>query len=102
MNIEVKDLYTSTALTGYTGEPNMPNITLSVSEELKKSLDLMPEVNWSESMREFLTKRAKRLLLLKKIDGILENSEFTEEDADRLGELVKQSRLKELKSKGLL
>jgi len=79
----------------------MPNITLAISDELKKKLDLMPEVNWSESMRVFLTKRAKRLLLLKKIDGILENSEFSEEDAEKLGELVKQSRLKELKSKGL-
>lgn len=78
----------------------MPNITLSIPEELKKKLDLMPEVNWSESMREFLTKRAKRLLLLKKIDKILEDSEFTQEDADRLGELVKQTRLRELKSKG--
>lgn len=80
----------------------MPNITLSISDELKKSLDLMPEVNWSESMREFLTKRAKRLLLLRKIDKLMENSEFTEEDAERLGELVKQNRVRELKTKGIL
>ena len=80
----------------------MPNITLSISEELKEDLDKMPEVNWSESMREFLVKRAKRVLLLKKIDKMLENSEFSEEDAERLGELAKQNRLKELKSKGIL
>jgi len=80
----------------------MPNITLSISEELKEELDKMPEVNWSESMREFLVKRAKRVLLLKKIDKMLENSEFSEEDAERLGELAKQNRLKELKSKGIL
>ena len=71
-------------------------------EKLKKELDSMPEINWSESVREFLSKRAKRLLLLKKIDRLLENSEFTEEDAERLGELSKQNRLKALKSEGIL
>lgn len=80
----------------------MPNITLSVPEDLKKKLDSMPEINWSESVREFLTRRAARLLLLKRIDQLLENSEFTEEDAERLGELAKQHRLRELKSKGIL
>lgn len=80
----------------------MPNITLSVPEDLKKKLDSMPEINWSESVREFLTRRAARLLLLKRIDKLLENSEFTEEDAERLGELAKQHRLRELKSKGVL
>jgi len=75
----------------------MPNITLSIPEELKKKLDSMPEVNWSESMREFLMKRVKRMVLLKKIDRQLEDSEFTEEDAERLGELAKQNRLNKLK-----
>jgi len=80
----------------------MPNITLSIPEDLKKKLDSMPEINWSEAMRIFLAKRAKRLLLLRKIDNLLENSEFTEEDAERLGELAKKDRLGELKSKGLI
>ena len=80
----------------------MPNITLSIPEQLKNDLDLLKEINWSESMREFLSKRVKRALLLKKIEKLLENSEFTEEDAERLGELSKQERLKELKSKGIL
>lgn len=80
----------------------MPNVTLSISEKLKKDLDSLPEINWSESIREFLSKKIKRALLLKRIDKLLENSEFTEEDAERLGELAKQNRLKELKSKGII
>jgi len=80
----------------------MPNITLSIPEQLKNDLDSLKEINWSESVREFLFKRVRRALLLKRIDKLLENSEFTEEDAERLGELSKQERLKELKSKGIL
>ncbi len=80
----------------------MPNITLSVPGNLKKDLDSFPEINWSESVREFLFKKVKRTLLLKKIDKLLENSEFLEEDAERLGEIAKQDRLKYLKSKGIV
>lgn len=80
----------------------MPNITLSIPEKLKNELDALKEINWSESVREFLSKRVKRIMLLKKIDTLLENSEFSEEDAERLGELSKQERLKQLKSKGIL
>jgi hypothetical protein len=68
----------------------MPNITLLVPEELKKNLDSLPEINWSESVREFLSAKAKRALLLKKLDKMLENSEITEEDALRLGKELKE------------
>ena len=80
----------------------MPNITLSIPEELKKNIDSLSDINWSASIREFLAKKIKRILLLKRIDELLENSEFTEEDAEKLGELSKQERLKELKSKGII
>ena len=80
----------------------MPNITLSIPEQLKNDLDSLKEINWSESVREFLVKRVKRALLLKRIDELLENSEFTEEDADRLAEKVKLSMHNRLKSEGLV
>jgi len=80
----------------------MPNITLSIPDKLKAELDALPEINWSESVREFLSKRVKRFLLLKRIDKLLENSEFTEEDAEKFGELAKQERVKYLKSQGML
>ena len=69
----------------------MPNITLSVSEDLKKKIDSMPDINWSEVTREFLSERVKRLALLKKLDKMLENSELTEEDCIRLGRKAKKS-----------
>lgn len=72
----------------------MPNITVSVPLELKKKMDLLPELNWSEITREFLVGKVKRALLLKKIDKMLEKSKLTEQDALELGEKVKKSMLK--------
>lgn len=78
----------------------MPNITLSIPEELKKQLDQLPELNISESVRRFLSEKAKRALLLKKLDKMLENSELTEEDCLRLGNKIKQSAWEKLKKEG--
>jgi len=69
----------------------MPNITLSIPKELKKEMDSIPELNWSEVVRNFLSERVKRALLLKKLDKLLENSELTEEDCIRLGREAKKS-----------
>lgn len=68
----------------------MPNITLSIPEELKKEIDKLQETNWSEAVREFLSEKVKRALLLKKLDKMLENSELTEEDCLKLGEELKE------------
>jgi len=78
----------------------MPNLTLSIPEELKKEMDELPETNWSVLVREFLTEKIKRALLLKKLDKMLENSELTEEDCLRLGNEVKQKAWKKLKKEG--
>ena len=78
----------------------MPNITLSIPEELKKQIDELPELNLSESMRQFLTEKVKRALLLKKLDKMLENSELTEEDCLRLGDKVKEGVWKRYKKEG--
>ena len=68
----------------------MPNITLSIPEDLKKQLDELPELNISESVRKFLSEKAKRALLLKELDKMLENSKLTEEDCLRLGNEAKE------------
>jgi len=68
----------------------MPNLTISVPEELKKQLDSMPEINWSESMREFLSEKVKRAAILKKMDDMLKHSKLTEEDCLRLGDEMKE------------
>jgi hypothetical protein len=78
----------------------MPNITLSIPDELKKQIDELPELNLSESMRQFLADKVKRALLLKKLDKMLENSELTEEDCLRLGRKVKEGMWKRYKKEG--
>jgi len=78
----------------------MPNITLSIPDELKKQIDELPELNLSESMRQFLADKVKRALLLKKLDKMLENSELTEEDCLKLGDKVKQKAWEKLKKEG--
>ena len=80
----------------------MPNITLSVTEELKRKMDSMPELNWSESVREFLSEKVKRAALLKKLDKLLENSELTEEDVQELSKRARKGRFTELKAMGLV
>lgn len=69
----------------------MPNITLSIPEELKAQIDKLPELNVSESVRKFLAEKVKRALLLKKLDKMLEHSGLTEEDCIRLGKEAKKS-----------
>ena len=78
----------------------MPNITLSIPKELKDELDKLPELNFSESMRQFLSEKVKRALLLKRLDKMLENSELTEEDCLRFGDKVKESVWKRYKKEG--
>ncbi len=78
----------------------MPNITVSVPLELKKKMDQLPELNWSEITREFLVGKIKRALLLKKLDKMLENSKLTEQDALKLGEKIKKSMLKRYQAEG--
>ena len=80
----------------------MPNITLSVSKELKQKMDELPELNWSETVREFLSEKVKRAFLLKKLDKMLENSELTEEDCIRLGRKAKKGKFKTLRKQGLI
>mgnify|MGYP001559423076 CR=1 FL=1 len=69
----------------------MPNLTLSIPKELKSEMDELPELNWSEIVRELLSEKVKRALLLKKLDKMLENSELTEEDCIRMGREAKKS-----------
>ena len=67
---------------------DMVSITLSVPEELKKKMDLYQEINWSAVAREAIN---KKLLILQKMDQLLEKSELTEDDTIQLGrELTKR------------
>ena len=78
----------------------MPNITLSIPKELKQEIDELPELNLSESMRNFLSEKVKRAKLLKKLDKLLEKSELTEEDCLKLGDKLKERVWKRHKAEG--
>ena len=72
-------------------------------EEIKIKVDISPE--FEKEFNIALAKIVKRFvkeLDFSLVDEILSKSTFSEEDANRLGELAKQNRLKELKSKELV
>lgn len=77
----------------------MASITFAVDDELKSELAKFMWVAWSELVRQELT---KRLEFLGFINSKLADSSFSKEDAEKLGELAKTNRLKELKSMGLI
>lgn len=56
----------------------MPNITVSITDDLKKKMDSLPEINWSEVTREFLSDKVKRLAFLKKLEEQLDSKEEQE------------------------
>ena len=78
----------------------MPNLTVTIPEELKKKMESLPEINWSESIREYLSKKVARAAILRKLDKMLENSELTEDKCLKLGEKAKIAMLKRYKTEG--
>ncbi|MBI4174612.1 MAG: hypothetical protein HY517_03120 [Candidatus Aenigmarchaeota archaeon] len=63
----------------------MPNITLSVPDDLKKLMDECPEINWSAVAREAIKEKAVQLSVLK---SIASKSKLTEKDALELGRKI--------------
>ena len=80
----------------------MTEIKIKLPKEFEKRIEEHPEIDLSLIIEKALFKILRRIELVDFLELRLNESEFTEEDADRIGELVKQHRLKELKSKGLL
>ena len=64
----------------------MPNMTLSVPAELHKEMLQHSEIKWSDIARQAFEKKVKELHW---IDVLLENSELTEKDAERIGHKLK-------------
>jgi hypothetical protein len=65
-------------------------LTLAVPKKLKEELNELKEINWSEETRQFLEKRVKRLMLLKKLDEATQNSTLTEEDVIEIGRKINE------------
>ncbi len=66
------------------------NVTLSVPTELKKGMDSLPEINWSEVMRQVLSEKVQRLALLRKIDESTAGSKLDEKDIEIISEKIKE------------
>jgi len=69
----------------------MPNVTISVSEELYKTIKKYKQIRWSEVARHAMQDYAKNLAIL---DDLLEKSELTEKDAIAIGQKIKHSMAK--------
>ena len=65
----------------------MPNITISVSEELYKTIKQHRQIRWSEVARRAMLIYAQRLAVL---DKLTKNSELTEADAIIIGKKIKK------------
>jgi len=66
----------------------MPNMTLSISKELKDMMDKHPEINWSEVARQSFREKLTDLEFLEEFKS---RSELTEEEALELGKKVNES-----------
>ena len=66
----------------------MPNITLSVPEDLKREMDESKFINWSEVAREAIRERLAELALLKSITA---KSKLSEKDVTEIGSKISKS-----------
>src|SRR3989338_8840059 len=62
----------------------MPNLTLSIPEELKKHMEEFKEINWSEVARESIRKRTAKLAMLKALDSLIDKRPELKELASKL------------------
>jgi len=68
----------------------MPNITLSIPEDIHKEIKKHKEIRWSEIARSALERKVKQLNDLEWMDKALANSKLTEKDAEEIGNKIKR------------
>lgn len=71
----------------------MVSMTLSIPNELKKEMELFPEINWSVVARESIK---RKILILQEMNRILSKSELTDEDAVLFGKRITKRVAKKL------
>lgn len=71
----------------------MSSLTLSVTDQLRKRMEMFPEINWSEVARQSI---AEKLSLLERMNEMLKHSTLTEKDAIMLGRKVNKAIAKRL------
>ena len=70
---------------------NMPNMTLSIPEEIHSIIKKHNEIKWSEIARRAITQEAKKLSLM---DKIASKSKLTMDDVKEIDEKIKDGLFK--------
>ena len=78
----------------------MPNITLSLSEEIKRKMEEFPEINWSALIKKYLEAKISRLIWKEQMLKELESEKEFDEEALRIGDKIKENVWKRLKKEG--
>ena len=74
----------------------MPNITLTVPDDLHRRMKRHPEVKWSEVVRRILSDKVRDL---EAMDRIAAKSKLTPEDVDELDHVLKLALLRRYERK---
>jgi predicted nucleic acid-binding protein len=75
----------------------MVSMTLAIPIELKKEMELYPEINWSVVARTAIQRKIK---ILQEMDKLLSKSELTEEDTIRIGRQINKKVAKKYREEG--
>ena len=78
----------------------MPNLTLSLPEELKQKMEEFPEINWSALIRRYVESKVNRLVWKEQMLKQLESEGEFDEEALRLGDKIKDGMWKRYKEAG--
>ncbi len=70
----------------------MTNITLSISEELKKELQKHQEVNWSAVIRRAMIEHLRNVRIA---EAIAQKSKLTEKDVAEISKIIKKDMAEE-------
>ena len=75
----------------------MEHLTISIPEELKKKMDVLRVINWSEVAREAFAKRVELTEGYERFQKLVSKSKLTEKDAEELAKSVNKSMRERLK-----
>ena len=68
----------------------MEHLTISIPEELKRKMDLLKVINWSEVAREAFVKRVELSEGYERFEKIVSKSRLTEKDVEQLSKDIAQ------------
>lgn len=67
----------------------MPNMTISVPDDLARLMEKSPELKWSEIARQGIARKLKQLELTKRMDKALSDNRLSDKE---LAEILKLAR----------